>query len=743
MDERRVDCLEEFRLSVRWVEYLPLVLGLGLLLTSVVIADPTLRLHMQFGGVGLGALSALGGLLGRRRSWLGAVFNLSLLTSCVLLLSWYMGTSALLPLLALPPALAMLTLGSRPGLIMAGVETALVLLVSGDWVVTTTTLIVIWGIISFILFIPARTAQTAMWIDAFYEQALALRREAFAHEERLQQTLRDLENANRQLAQSSRRMAALRAIAEDAQRTKTMFLAKVSHEFRTPLNMIIGLAELMTASPQIYAMEIPPEMEADLEVILRNCRHLSSMVDDVLDLTRAESGRIMLHREWVSLTDIIDEAVTAVRPLTEKKGVALRVSLQESLPEVYCDRTRIRQVMLNLLSNAARFTDTGSITVESIMGDGYVETRVIDTGKGISPEDIDSIFEPFSQGHGGLWLDRGGSGLGLSISRHFVRLHHGDLWVESEPGVGSTFSFRLPIRQPLEPVTRPDRYIRPDWVWREATFRTERAGVAEQAQRRRVVCYESMPHLSRELRRYSEAIDIIHIDNWPELVKELNADPPDVLILNVPLSEEPSAMVDAISDHVRPGTVTIVCSVPVPQARVTEAGATGYLVKPVTLEDLRTIVSQVHRPARRVLIVDDDPEVQQLLRRMLKLAQPGVEVVTTSSGRKALDLVLGSAIDLVLLDVVMPEMNGWEWLRRVRADYRTADLPVYMISARDPIDELPRAQSILVFVKDGVSVTQLLRFSLELSSLLLTPEQELDPVPPRTDADERVSTRIL
>ena len=190
-----------------------------------------------------------------------------------------------------------------------------------------------------------------------------------------------------------------------------------------------------------------------LEIVQRNTDHLATMINDVLDLSQAESGQLALHREWVELGTEIENALAAVvLLLIEKKGLYLQVTIADSFPQVYCDKTRIRQVILNLVSNAARFTERGGITVEARHQGHDVLISVADTGPGIAPSDLERIFEPFYQSDNaqpGL----GGSGLGLNISQQFIERHQGRIWVESEcgsayDGCGSTFSFRLPISPP-------------------------------------------------------------------------------------------------------------------------------------------------------------------------------------------------------------------------------------------------------------------------------------------------------
>jgi CheY-like chemotaxis protein/anti-sigma regulatory factor (Ser/Thr protein kinase) len=477
-------------------------------------------------------------------------------------------------------------------------------------------------------------------------------------------------------------------------------------------------------------------------VVLRNCQHLSSMIDDVLDLTRVESGKVMLHWERVHLHEIITEAVIAVRPLIEKKGLALQVTVPDDTPEIHCDRTRIRQVVLNLISNAARFTETGEIAVRVSVSDGYLVTEVRDTGPGISKDDIDRIFEPFSQSSGSMWRDKGGTGLGLSISQQFVAMHRGELWVESEPGVGSSFSFTLPITQPLEPIARPGHYNREDWIWREAAFRTEGARVAEQIRKPRMVVCDEVGSLYPELARYAAELDLIETSGACDQAGDTDSraamqTPADVVMLNTPLGTEPGDALAAL-EGLQEGTVVVQCAVPAGAARAAAAGASGYLNKPVSYDMLRETLQNTGRQVQRILLVDDDVDILRLFARMLSLIDPLLVIETADRGQTALEKVRAESFDLVLLDLVMPDMDGWTWLQRVRQDTPIEELPVYLVSAQDPANEPPASPYLLATMSGGISIKRLLRCSLELSRLFLEPEGELDPMPRQIRRDESV-----
>ena len=267
--------------------------------------------------------------------------------------------------------------------------------------------------------------QRVAWVEDYFQHTHHVLEEARDRKAELEQALEGMAHANRQLALANERTTALRTIAEEAQIAKATFVASVSHEFRTPLNMIVGLVELMVEAPEIYAVMLSPKMHKDLETVHRNCERLSKMINDVLDLTQMEAGRLALHREHVDLKEIVESCAAAVDPLLQQKQLSLQIAIPDDLPQLHCDRTRTEQVILNLLSNAARFTQEGRITVEATQQDQQVRICVRDTGPGILPQDAERVFEPFWQGPNQLWRER------EAMDRHYW--NWGRLLARSEP----------------------------------------------------------------------------------------------------------------------------------------------------------------------------------------------------------------------------------------------------------------------------------------------------------------------
>ncbi|MBC7256609.1 MAG: HAMP domain-containing histidine kinase, partial [Chloroflexi bacterium] len=253
------------------------------------------------------------------------------------------------------------------------------------------------------------------------------------------------------------RLEQAKVAAEEAYRTKQHFVANVSHELRTPLNLITGFSELMAFSPASYGgIRLPAPYRQDVMEIWRSSKHLLSLVEDVLALAQLEAGQMIVKRDWGDLLAVIRDACETVAPLVEAKGLALCLDLPSSLPAAYIDAGRIRQVLLNLLNNAQRFTHEGKITVRAEIQGNEIIVSVSDTGVGIASEDLPHIFEEFRNlSKGSSSGGSGGFGLGLSISRRLVEAHGGRLWAESTLGQGSTFFLSLPLEAQMGALGRP------------------------------------------------------------------------------------------------------------------------------------------------------------------------------------------------------------------------------------------------------------------------------------------------
>jgi CheY-like chemotaxis protein len=482
--------------------------------------------------------------------------------------------------------------------------------------------------------------------------------------------------------------------------------------------MIIGLVGLMVEAPTVYAEELPADLRKDLEIVHRNCEHLHNMVNDVLDLSRVEAGRLVLRQEQVNLAEIIDGALATVEPLIAKKGLHLSVSVPNDLPTLYCDRLRIRQVILNLVSNATRFTTQGAVSVGVERRDGAVVISVADTGPGIPAQDAERIFEPFFQARGNSPLDQGGSGLGLTISKQCVELHGGRIWVESQPGAGTTFFVQLPISPSSGPTAHATRWLDENWTWREDAFKGARAAVNEMLTKPRIVVCDSTESLYADLAHMCDEIEFVRTRNLAEVAHALAPCPAHAILLNITGPDDAWAVLEA-ARKLAPDTPILICQISPPIERATQCGALTHVMKPVTRNDLQRAMRLTGQPVKRVLVVDDDPEVRELLARTLSFCEGVLEVRTAATGWQALQEIRANPPDLVLLDVVLPQMNGWEVLQRLSEDERTRDVPVVVVSGQDSVEGVATSRFMLAALGEGIPISKLLRCSIQVSGLLL------------------------
>ncbi len=563
-----------------------------------------------------------------------------------------------------------------------------------------------------------RVVQQEAWLGRYYETTYRMVQQARDHEAELNRVREDGKNALRQLSLANERLGTLRAVAEKARKSKAAFVASVSHEFRTPLNIIIGMVNLMIEAPESYDGEFPPHAMEQLRTVYENCQHLTALIDDVLDLSRVEAGRMTLHREAVDLNEVVRASVKAVRPLIDGKGLSLVISSADGLPDVMCDRTRVRQIVLNLLSNAARLTDRGGIEVRVEQRDHHVGLAVSDTGPGIAPEDAEQIFEPFQQGTGATWRDRGGSGLGLSLSRTFAHLHGGRMWFESELGQGTTFYIELPMGEPPDHHSRPDRGIKRDWVWLERSFCTGAADKARGTVGPRVLVCDEQGSLATDLARHTDTVQIVPVDDLSGVAEELRRCPAHAVILNASSADGILPMVQAARERA-PDTPIVGCCCPPRSAHAREAGALDYLTKPVLREDLARAMQAAGMPVRRLLIVDDKAAARDLLASYVRAQDDGVEILEASGSTEALSILREKQPDLVLVDIIMPESDGWELLATKAADESIRAIPAIVISAQDARDAQSRTPVLVAAMGQGLSVSKLLACSEQLSRMLL------------------------
>jgi PAS domain S-box-containing protein len=460
--------------------------------------------------------------------------------------------------------------------------------------------------------------------------------------------------------------------AESANRSKSQFLANMSHELRTPLNAIIGYSEIL----QEEAVDDGNDSYVpDLQKIQSAGRHLLELINEILDLSKIEAGKMELYLERVDVGTLVDEVVTTIQPLVARNGNVLAVERPDDAGAMQADATKLKQVLLNLLSNASKFTEDGRIGLEVRREQGdtgdVVVFRVTDTGIGMTAEQCERLFQPFTQAESGTARRFGGTGLGLAISRRFCRLMGGDITVDSEEGVGSRFTVRLPADGAGPSAAAPDAHA--------AEPEDETAPLVLIIDDDPVACDLVSRLLAREGYRVAVARDGAE---GLLLARDLA---PDVITLDVLMpGMDGWAVLQALKADPALAAIPVVMITVLDEKPLGfELGATGYLTKPVDRDRLTGLLQRVapQRAEAPVLIVEDEPDVRELLRRIVEAE--GYRVVEAENGGTGMARVAEETPCLILLDLMMPEVDGFAFLDALRGTDAGRAVPVIVITAKD------------------------------------------------------------
>jgi GAF domain-containing protein/DNA-binding response OmpR family regulator len=470
-----------------------------------------------------------------------------------------------------------------------------------------------------------------------------------------------------------------RQLAEASQH-KSQFLANMSHELRTPLNAIIGVTEMLREDAESLNQDLEP-----LDRVLGAARHLLALINDILDLSKIEAGRMDLHLETFPLAPLIEDVAKTIDPMAAKNRNRIIIDCPADLGTMHADQTRFRQALLNLASNANKFTENGSVTIaaqsQQLDGGDLITIAVTDTGIGMTAEQMGKLFQEFSQADASTTRKYGGTGLGLAISRRFCQMMGGDITVTSEPGHGSTFTIRLPRmaqdNAALVSETREEARTKSSPAMAEqgrealvlvvdddATARDlverhlERAGFAVATARGG----QEGLRLARELRPSAVTLDIMmpDLDGWTVLAA-IKGDPE--------LARIPVVLMSIVDQKNRGYAL----------------GAADYLVKPVDRTKLvETLTKICGSNAGKALLVDDDDVVRRSVRQALEPV--GWQVTEAENGQVAVEAIGAARPDVIILDLMMPKMDGFEFLDQLRARPDWQGIPVVVITAKDLTD---------------------------------------------------------
>ena len=503
------------------------------------------------------------------------------------------------------------------------------------------------------------------WALNMTEQSQRNAEDAREHRAELQKVLHSLDIAYTRLERTNQALIFAQEAAEHAYRFKSDFVANVSHELRTPLNLIVGFSEMMTTAPESYGnVPLPREYRGDMMATYRSARHLLDLINDVLDLSQMEAGRMTVRRESVRLDDIVLESVEMVRGLAEARGLKLTVDLPSEALTVFVDPTRTRQVLLNLLTNAMRYTDQGWVSISVHKQESSLELCVRDSGRGIAPQNLQQAFEAFSRLHEGQIKD--GSGLGLAVSRKFVELHGGKMWIESTLGKGTAVFFTLPLPDERESLSLSRVSMRPV-AWKQ---RQQAVGLVLHDDERVIDL------LARQIDTCQFALAATPADAKVLMDKLL----PNVIIMDTLWQNRWG---DPFQDSGIPLPIPVItCALPDMHHAGVIMGATDFLPKPVMRQDLASALKRLPRPPRTALVVDDDPHIVRLIGRMLRAIDESMEVIEAFGGQEGLSAALTQRPDVIFVDLLMPEISGYDIIRILGKEPTLANSALIVVSVR-------------------------------------------------------------
>jgi signal transduction histidine kinase/DNA-binding response OmpR family regulator/ligand-binding sensor domain-containing protein len=527
------------------------------------------------------------------------------------------------------------------------------------------------------IMIPGGIVMAGLFGWAVVARSLVIRRNREADQLR-GQMLEQERKARVTLEAANKELLKAKEAADAASTAKSQFLANMSHELRTPLNAIIGYSEMLQEEVADLGQE---GLRPDLEKIHGAGKHLLGLINDILDLSKIEAGKMTLYLEDFDVAQMVREVATTVQPLVAKNGNRLEVTCPADIGRMRADMTKVRQTLFNLLSNACKFTEKGVIRLEvrsqktearSQKSEGSALQFIIsDTGIGITPEQMNRLFEAFSQADASTTRKYGGTGLGLTISRNFCQMMGGDLTVSSEAGKGSTFTVTLPAE-----VKEPGSAATP--IAPRATPAVSHSTV---------LVIDDEP-LARDLIERALSKEGFHVElaadgrSGLELARKLK---PQAITLDVMMpAMDGWAVLTALKADPATANIPVIMLTVVDEKQIGFAlGAADYFTKPIDWGRLNSALSKYRKPTNHqsVLIVEDDDQAREMLRRAL--TREGWQVIEAGNGRMALERLNGLVPALILLDLMMPEMDGFEFMQELRQRPDCRRVPVVVITAKD------------------------------------------------------------
>ena len=513
---------------------------------------------------------------------------------------------------------------------------------------------------------------------------------------------------------------------EEASRLKSQFLSNMSHELRTPLNSVMALSRvlMMQAGAKLSAEEINY-----LEIIERNGKNLLTLINDILDLSKIEAGRMDVHSKPFSLRLALEDVVESIAPLAGEKRIELRQDIPEDLPPLESDEIRVSQILQNLIGNAVKFTDAGSVTVSVTSDLDKVSVRIADTGIGIAENDLPCIFDEFRQVDGTSARRHEGSGLGLAIARKAARMLGGEIAVTSAPGIGSTFTLTLPVRwQGTAPVFEPIVIRQPTGV---------------KPARKTILVVDDEPEMAAMISRYllQEGYNTVTATSGAEALELAARERPFAITLDIIMPDMDGwEVLQGLKKNPETKEIPVII-VSISEDRETgfALGAIGYVSKPVSQKLLVSEIEKIGKPGTRsIMIVDDNDLDRQEIRRIVE--EEGLKPIKAEDGAACLELIQKQVPDVLVLDLMMPEPDGFAVLERIRSNPATRDLPVIVVTAKDLTEDDRNKLSGKVFSVLEKTAAKSATLLAEIKRILT----DLENLPQYRGPERRTSTpRIL
>ena len=482
-----------------------------------------------------------------------------------------------------------------------------------------------------------------------------------------------LKQQNRELQTQQEKLEQQQLALEGVSRLKSQFLSNMSHELRTPLNSIMALSRvvMMQAKTKLGAEEVNY-----LEIIERNGKNLLTLINDILDLSKIEAGRMDVNPKPFSLAQTLENIIESIAPLAAEKQIELHQEIPEDLPSLESDEIRVSQILQNLVVNAVKFTDAGSVTVSVESDRGKVYVRIADTGIGIAENDLPYIFDEFRQVDGTSARRHEGTGLGLAIARKAVRILDGDIAVQSAPGKGSTFILTLPLT----------------WQGTAAVYEpiVRRQPQAVKSKRRTILVVDNEPAMAAMISRYllQEGYNTLTATSGTEALELAARERPFAITLDIIMPDMDGwEVLQGLKKNPETKDIPVII-VSISEDRETgfALGAVGYVTKPVSNKLLISEIQKIGKPeTRSIMIVDDNDLDRQQIRRIIE--EEGLKPIVAENGAACLELITKQVPDVLVLDLMMPELDGFAVLERIRSNPATRDLPVIVVTAKDLTEE--------------------------------------------------------